>query len=170
MAKKSGRLNRIGKYTIKDWLFGAAGLCLAVVSLYFPWHAYFHPESYSPPQISFSGNSEIFGEPEDRLPRTNSAALKPVDGDILDPLVTGTVTKDETGPASAAEQPFPEADLSYSVVFVANKRALIRDESGIFMIGVSSRLPDGSKVTSIRKTDRGWEVLTSENKVLLENK
>lgn len=152
--------NRAGDAAL--WL---GGFALAAASMGFPWYVYLHPDNFSPPRIEYSGNSELYGEPEDR-PSAFVSRLYSRSGTILDPIETGSVAPAANENAATAAQPFPGRASAYRLVHVANGRALVRDDTGIFMVRLNSSLPDGQKVNEFRRGENGWELITSGNQVV----
>ena len=79
---------------------------------------------------------------------------------------TGTVRtpdsprQDDSAPAS---QPFPVAAPAYSLVHVANGRAMIRDSNGFWVVERGSILPDNSRVIAIEQRNGKWVLRTSNN-------
>lgn len=151
------------RQSLTDMGLGVAGVGLALASLYFPWHVYWNQDQVTLPRLEFSGNTEIYGEPEDRI--AVRGYLPQIAGQVLDPTVTGSTTRDE-GPDKqsndAGDRPAPQRLPGYRLLHSANGLALVRDENSIFVVGRNSELPDGGHVKSIRRIDGGWQVLTSQ--------
>jgi hypothetical protein len=51
-------------------------------------------------------------------------------------------------------------------VHVANGRAMIEDDAGLWIVQPGSTLPDDSQVASIEKRDGKWVLVTSANRVI----
>jgi hypothetical protein len=49
---------------------------------------------------------------------------------------------------------------------VANGRAMIEDDSGLWVVQRGSKLPDNSTVALIELRDGDWVIVTSEDKVI----
>ena len=156
------------------------GFAMAAVAAIFPWYVFFN-------QDSFGVNPMEWGDTRD-LPETTGRPVVSVsplsipdekDGALpsavpFDPITTATVSDaTETGstgplPANAAlDQKFPGAPR-YQLLHVVNGRALIEDESGIYMVQVGSALPDNSTLASMEQRDGKWVIITSEGEVLSE--
>lgn len=148
-----------------DTALGLAGVALAAGSLYFPWYVYWNSDRFEPPRIEYSGNTELYGEPEDRTGVLWLQAQLP-QGTILDPIETGTVDKPEEEEAAPEMKGEPTRSKSYRLVFVANGRALVRDDTGVFVVTPNSTLPDGQEVTEFRTVGDDWELLTSGNEIV----
>ena len=64
------------------------------------------------------------------------------------------------------EQPFPPEINAFRLVHVANGRAMIADDSGLWVVQRGSRLPDNSRVAGIEQRDGKWVLVTSADKVI----
>ncbi|MEZ5811869.1 MAG: hypothetical protein R3D45_10700 [Rhizobiaceae bacterium] len=148
-----------------DTALGLFGVALAAGSLYFPWYVYRHSDRFQPPRIEYSGNTELYGEPEDRTGVLWLQAQLP-QGTILDPIETGTVDKPQEEETAGEARGEPTRSAAYRLVFVANGRALVRDDTGVFVVTPNSTLPDGQRVTEFRSVDDQWELLTSGNEIV----
>jgi hypothetical protein len=62
-------------------------------------------------------------------------------------------------------QPFPGDALAFKLVHIANGRAMIEDDAGLWVVKNGSKLPDSSRVTSIEQRSGKWVLVTSTNKV-----
>lgn len=82
----------------------------------------------------------------------------------LDLFSTATVNA-ELPRQAPADQPFPEALSSYRLVHVANGRAMIEDESGLFVVQPGSHLPDATTVASIEQREGKWVLVNSNGSV-----
>ena len=88
----------------------------------------------------------------------------------LDLLPTGTTPdgndENERGTPGVTGQPFPPLPVDFRLVHVANGRALIEDDTGLFIVQRGSVLPDSSTVDSIEEHDGEWKLVTSAGLVL----
>ena len=88
----------------------------------------------------------------------------------LDFLSTGTLPQRGDPPVEASplsEQPFPGQDrptTEYRLVHVANGRAMLEDENGLWVIQPGAHLPDESRVVSIERRGTAWVVVTDRNR------
>ncbi|MBL8582290.1 MAG: hypothetical protein JNL61_08700 [Rhizobiaceae bacterium] len=64
------------------------------------------------------------------------------------------------------EQPFPAEKVVFHLVHVANGRAMIADDSGLWVVQKGSVLPDSSKVASIEQRNGRWVLVTTRDEVL----
>jgi hypothetical protein len=86
----------------------------------------------------------------------------------LDLFATGTPAESPQDPDKTPgidQQPFP-ADTEFHLVHVANGRAMIEDDAGLWIVQPGSTLPDNSKVASIERRDGKWVLVTSANAVI----
>ena len=87
----------------------------------------------------------------------------------LDLFSTGTLPENdgdgEPGPG-LDEQPFPPEINEFRLVHVANGRAMIADDTGLWVVQRGSRLPDNSRVAGIEQRDGKWVLVTSADKVI----
>ena len=96
------------------------------------------------------------GEPKDFIP---------------DPLTTATVSnaggEDDKGPP-ADQQPFP-GKSPFHLLHIVNGRALIEDDTGMYVVRVGSVLPDNSRLASIEQRDGKWVIVTSAGDIYGNN-
>ena len=87
----------------------------------------------------------------------------------LDPLATGSAFSKKGGADAAPgleEQPFPADVQQFRVVHVANGRAMIEDDAGLWVVQPGSLLPDSSRVASIEQRGGKWVLVTSNDRVI----
>jgi hypothetical protein len=65
------------------------------------------------------------------------------------------------------EQPFPAPVISFRLVQIANGRAMLEDDTGLFVVQPGSILPDNSRVVTIEEHN-GRPVLVTDADVVLE--
>ena len=94
---------------------------------------------------------------------------QPVKSDARLHTATGTVpTKPET-PENAPgleDQPFPSEAAEFRLVHVANGRAMIEDDAGLWVVQQGAALPDSTRVKSIEKRNGRWVLVTSADRVV----
>ncbi len=157
------------KRKVTDMVLGGIGLVLAVASLYFPWHVYQNQDAVLQPRLEFSGNTEMYGEPEDRIVVGASGYVSPLAGQLLDPVVTGSVDDGGVAKQGTDEGGNEEGSVAlpgYQVLYSANGLALVRDRNSIFVVGKGAQLPEGGKVKSIRQVDGTWQIRTSKGDLI----
>lgn len=158
-----------------DIIIVGSGLALAIGCALFPWYVFFNQDKFGVQAMNFSGNDAGNTMPADLVypPELIRRELNP--GDIpllgLDTLSTGTLPdKDDAGKrgAALADQPFPgeKRNYEFSLVHVANGRAMIEDEDGLWVVQKGSPLPDASRVASIEKRGGAWVIVTDAHRVI----
>jgi hypothetical protein len=86
---------------------------------------------------------------------------------IPDPINTATVSnigREDPKGQPAEDQPFP-GKSSFRLLHVANGRALIEDDTGMYLVRVGSILPDNSKLATIEQRDGKWVIITSKGEI-----
>jgi hypothetical protein len=85
----------------------------------------------------------------------------------LDYTPTGSLPPDMSGPApSVPDQPFPDEGTPFKVLHVTAGRAMIEDNSGIWVVQRGSDLPDRTRVERIERQGEKWVLVTSDRRVL----
>ena len=89
----------------------------------------------------------------------------------LDLFSTGALPDDEVGDSGKRapgldQQPFPGDVPQFRLVHVANGRAMIEDDAGLWVVQAGSMLPDSSRVAGIEKRDGKWVLVTSTDRVV----
>ena len=163
----------------KPWFDrGDVGLGVFLVTvtgwaLFLPYDAYTNPERYSPPEMVFSrqqpgaddtlaylaGGRAMFDMEKGRfVPADRTSGI--------DEITTGTVS---TGAAKAEATPMPGA-VSKDVRLLAGdqRRAMIVNGDGIYVVGRQSRLPGGARVRALIKEDGTSRLVTDRYVVLRE--
>ena len=160
--------------TTADYVLSVIGLCLGTAAALFPWHVHFHPESYGPPRMAFSRggvipDAEILalqsGEPVFDM-RTGRFVMDDDRGSSIDLVVTGNVNRDGEAAKGDLNQAFPSNGASFEVLAVDGIRALVGDSQGVYLIRPHTRLPDGTLALSFKRDEKGWYIVTSEEKIL----
>jgi hypothetical protein len=155
-----------------DILIAGAGLALGLTCALFPWYIFFNQEQFGPPAMKFEG-TEVEALVDDAmatplLPRGNSEVrIIGIPELNLDYAPTGSLPRVFSAPVTLLpEQPFPDDAAPFKVLHVTAGRAMIEDDSGIWVVEPGSKLPDRSQVESIERRKGKWVVVTSEKKVL----
>lgn len=154
-----------------DFIIATLGLTLGLVCALFPWYIFFNQEKFGIRALTFEGSPS--SETANNLAYRPYPIGAPITaGQVprldLDFLPTGTLpdNPDARRALSVQDQPFPGDIVAYKLVHVANGRAMIQDEDGLWVVQPGSRLPDASHVSLIEKRDDGWVLVTSRDKVL----
>ena len=157
-----------------DLTVAALGVTLGLICALFPWYIFFNPEEFGVRAMKFGGSGSgtepiILGAQPERVGAPiASQEISPVK---LDLLSTGTATKkeeteDEEGVPLLAEQPFPPPAISFKVIQIANGRAMLEDETGLFIVQPGSILPDNTRVETIEERE-GRPVLVTDGGIVL---
>jgi hypothetical protein len=158
-----------------DFMVAALGLTLGLICALFPWYIFLNPDEFGVRAIKLLGNGEItltgpitlMPQPERFGAPSLTQEIPPID---LDLLSTGTAKKEddeEYSPPDLSEQPFPApAPVTFKLVHAANGRAMMEDDSGLFIVQRGSVLPDSSSVVSIEQRDGRWVLITSTDQTL----
>ncbi|MBP2548075.1 hypothetical protein J2858_000968 [Neorhizobium galegae] len=160
-----------------DRMLAGAGILLAVASAAFPWYVFFNEDKFGirvtpmaltrdlpegPPRPVFSVSPLALIDNDDK---TTPAEIRP---DAIDALTTATVATPGRGPqadgAPPQDQPFPGGN-GFRLMHVANGRALIQDNKGMYMVRVGSILPDNSRLATIEMRNGKWVIVTSNGEV-----
>lgn len=156
-----------------DLVVAGLGIALGFGCAVFPWYIFFNQEKFGIRALKFEGAGEqtapiMLGSGGERVGAPMSADdIPPMQ---LDLFATGTVSSGDDGddgpPEQFAEQPFPEGEIEYRLVYAAAGRAMIADETGMWVVQRGSLLPDNSKVASIEQRGGNWVLVTSREKVV----
>ena len=157
-----------------DLTLAALGVTLGLICALFPWYIFFNPEEFGVRAMKFGGRGDgtepiVLGAQSERVGAP--VAAQDVPSMKLDLLATGTAAKDDEeesmqGTPGLAEQPFPAPAVSFKLVHIANGRAMLEDDTGLFVVHPGSILPDGSRVTMIEERD-GRPVLVTDGGIVI---
>ncbi|MDG4881703.1 hypothetical protein [Mesorhizobium sp. WSM4884] len=149
-----------------DFVVAALGITLGLICALFPWYIFFNQEQFGVQAIKFGGSGSNSGREGGGIAAEPSAPLtaKDVPNADIDLLATGTV-QDEPAPVPG-DQPFPAAAAGFKMVHVANGRAMIEDDTGLWIVQRGSVLPDSSRVASIEQRGGKWVIVTDADKVI----
>ena len=154
-----------------DRALTAAGIALAAGAALFPWYVFLHGDQ-------FGIRPDSLGETRD-LPAGQARevfSISPLamtdntkdEATTVDPLVTATISKIGSEKAKGAElkedQPFPGKG-AFRLLHVANGRAMIEDNTGMYMVQIGSILPDNSRVATLEQRDGKWVIITSNGEI-----
>ncbi|RUW61929.1 hypothetical protein [Mesorhizobium sp. M7A.F.Ca.US.008.03.1.1] len=160
LKKKSGRRS--------DVVIAALGIALGLICALFPWYIFFNQDQFGVQAMKFGGTGSNSGRAGGGVVAERSAPLtaKDVPAANLDLLATGTVRDDANPAAASDEQPFPADATKFRMVHVANGRAMIQDDAGLWIVQRGSILPDSSQVSSIEQRNGKWVMVTSADQVI----
>ena len=174
--QKARRKRRQLRERSGDIIVAGIGISLGLVCAFFPWYVFFNQEKFGIRAVQFSGGSVSQTLPDNLTYQPTLVgqgfSLEDVPLLELDRIATGAVpdaSDPSVGEVPLSEQPFPGEDIpvpEYRVVHVANGRAMIEDEEGLYVVQAGSLLPDNSRVSAIEQRQDGWVVITSDDKVV----
>lgn len=157
-----------------DFIIAGLGVALGLTCALFPWYIFFNQDKFGVRAMKFGGR----GQSEETVPLFMNDAPERIGAPMsvddipamkLDLFATGSLRrdKDEAGGARGiGEQPFPGPKINFTLVHVANGRAMIQDDAGVWVVQRGSVLPDSSKVASIEQRNGKWVLVTSREEVL----
>ena len=164
--------NRAKKSRRGDFIIAGLGLALGFGCAVFPWYIFFNQEKFGVRAMRFAGNGGQNQEPI-YLGNQGERVGAPMTVDDIPPMkldlfATGTPRRTDDGlPLPTVEdQPFPGDDPKFKVVYIANGRAMISDDSGLWVVQPGSLLPDNSTVARIEQRDGQWVLVTSTDQVV----
>ena len=169
--RRMGALAALMRQRRGDLTVAALGVVLCLCCALFPWYIVLNPEKFGIWKgLKFAGNDNprpaLSTSDADRigLPLGLPALDQGVGGDSVP---TGATPDEEQRITSASDdQPFPGDEVRFSLVYAANGRAMIADDSGMYVVERGSLLPDNSTVASIEQRDGKWVLVTSDDRVL----
>ncbi|WP_217572226.1 hypothetical protein [Mesorhizobium sp. GbtcB19] len=152
-----------------DFVIAALGITLGLICALFPWYIFFNQEQFGVQAIKFGGSGSNAGRVSGGPQLVNSSSADaPKTVPDLDLFATGTLPDEQEDPDKAPgldQQPFPAAS-EFKMVHVANGRAMIEDDTGLWIVQRGSVLPDSSRVVSIEQRGGKWVIVTSTDKVV----
>jgi hypothetical protein len=151
-----------------DFVIAALGITLGLICALFPWYIFFNQEQFGVQAIKFGGSGSNAGRVVGGSQLENiGAPLTEKDIPAVDLFATGTLQdpEDPSQAPGADQQPFP-ADAKFRMVHVANGRAMIQDDAGLWVVQRGSLLPDSSRVSAIEQRGGKWVLVTSTDQVI----
>ena len=154
-----------------DVTIAALGITLGLICALFPWYIFLNQEKFGIRAVKFEGRvppaAEPIGSQAMRIGAPIGVGKVPLIQ--LDPVATGTPFGKKGGDDRAPgldEQPFPADFQQFKLVHVANGRAMIEDNAGLWVVQPGSLLPDSSRVASIEQRSGKWVLVTSDDRVI----
>ncbi|PZU18538.1 flagellar protein [Allorhizobium borbori] len=156
-----------------DKILALTGIGLAAAAAAFPWYVFFNEEKFG---IRIAGWEQLDNLPADsaaRRPFAVSTAMPAPENRSMEPnqvdnMVTATVSnlgkEKEKAPPMQESQPMPGRS-GFRLLHVANGRALIEDDNGMYMVQVGSILPDETRLATVEKRGGKWVIVTSSGEV-----
>jgi hypothetical protein len=156
-----------------DLTVAALGLTIGLICALFPWYIFFNQDKFGIRALKFGGGGDVVGRltVPDQPHRVGAPMqVEDIPELELDLFATGTLPElDEARDVNLPgidQQPFPGEPQNFRLVHVANGRAMIEDDSGLWVVQRGSKLPDNSTVALIELRDGDWVIVTSEDKVI----
>lgn len=171
-ARNRTRFGFSTSYTKGDIALFTSGFVLAGFCAVFPWYVFMNQDQFSEPRVKLGNIPPSGPAPRDWNPaaRDGEDSLAEANKESgIDTFTTGTTTPPAAEPEEAeiVPQPFPAGPPpQYELVHVANGRAMIQDDKGLYVVQRGSLLPDNSRVARIEKRDGRWVLVTSADRVL----
>lgn len=159
-----------GRILDADRMIIGGGIVLAGFAAFFPWYVFLHQEEFGIRPMQSMKGLDAAAWPGSGLFAASPLATVVGDGEgpaEFDPLQTATTPAVTEQPAPGEDplsQPFPVRP--FELVHVANGRALIEDQSGMYIVRIGSVLPDNSRVERLEKRGEEWVIVTSEGEVI----
>ena len=156
-----------------ECIMAACGVALGLTCALFPWYIFFNPDQFGVQAMKFGGRGHNAGrimvQPDgagtaDPLPAQFAALNANLDLGFTGSLQTKSLTPEQA--PGADEQPYPLEAVTFRLVHVANGRAMIEDNAGLWIVQPGSTLPDSSRVKSIEQRKGKWVLVTSTDRVI----
>jgi hypothetical protein len=167
------RSRKQARFWTSDRIIGYSGAGLALMAAFFPWYVFFNSAKFGVHATvtfisrNFSGwaDRKTFSQTPSAMTNDRTAA----DASAADKLFTGTVPGLDDmkvkGDTVGDEQPFPSKESQFHLLHVSQGKALIEDDSGVYVVGPGSPLPDQSKVATLEERDGQWVLLTDKGTI-----
>jgi hypothetical protein len=162
------------KFWTSDRIIGYSGAALALMAAFFPWYVFFNSAKFGiNATVTFFSRNFPGWEERKTFSQSPSAIInerlaRSANG-TQDPLTTGTVPGlDDVHPKidpSAVDQPFPAQVNDFHLLHVSNGKALIEDNSGVYLVAPGSPLPDLSKVANLEERNGQWVLVTDKGDI-----
>lgn len=156
-----------------DLMLTIFGICLAGSAAFLPWYVFLNQDEFSVKRMAYS-DDRVLPDWEGRtVVNVSPQAIKKRNPEIdtqlpPDEITTASIqSPGDSLTGSAAKQEFPGGKLNYRLLHVVNERALIEDDSGMYMVKVGSVLPDNSTLAELEQREGKWAIVTSNGDVLV---
>ena len=175
-AQETAVEKKSSSFLTTDRVLAGTGIAIAFAAAMFPWYVFFNEEKFGVRVADWGRTRDLPEGPGRDVFSVSPLAM--VDKDesgeseakpaAFDPLVTATISqlgkvREESRELSEA-QPFPGRS-AFKLLHVANGRALIEDDSGMYLVRVGSVLPDNTRVATLEQRDGKWVIVTSSGEV-----
>ncbi len=157
-----------------DRALAVTGIVMAAAAAFFPWYVFFNEDKFGisvaaidrTRDLPHTGPRNVFSvSPMAMVNRNKNPNPQPLP---LDNLTTATVSnlgKEKPAPLPMEEQPFP-GSTGFRLLHVANGRAMIEDNSGMYLVQIGSILPDQSRLAALEQRNGKWVIVTSAGGVV----
>ncbi len=171
----AGFTGRWMRFLSSDRLLALIGFGVAGCAALLPWYAMQGGHGLG---IRNDGHLRLSGHRDDMAGYGPGGSIRPFGRraddlakaeDRLGELATGSVGGvgkpfERSARGSRPDQPFP--GRPFRLVHVSNGQALIADDSGMYLVGVGSKLPDKSTLKGFTRQDGRWAIVTSDGEVV----
>lgn len=164
------------RYSSGDLTLIAAGIALALICALFPWYIFYNQDQFGIRALKFESGADAGASGGAGLDPRSRISPEPMElqeiapsPEELDTLATGGVPADvapRTAVPGIEKQPFPSPQGEFRLIHVANGRAMIEDERGLWIVQPGSILPDDSRVASIEQRAGRWVLVTNADRVV----
>ena len=173
--RKVARPLREDRWNASDFVVAGLGLALGFGCAVFPWYIFFNQEKFGVRAVRFEGNPDQLRSAGMRIDESRiglefeSGIILP---EQLDLFATGTVADEaededqQLPPVAPAAQAYPGTPVEYRMIHATPGRAMIADDTGMWVVQRGSLLPDNSFVASIEQRGATWVLVTSEKRTV----
>ena len=143
-----------------DLVIAALGIALGLTCAFFPWYIFFNQEKFGIRPMKFEGGGSGASGPVAVGPQPQRIGAPMTIEDVpvmqLDLFSTGALPDDEGSSSGKRapgldEQPFPGDVPQFRLVHVANGRAMIEDDAGLWVVQQPMPDPAASRIERRRK-------------------
>lgn len=176
IAPKAAPPNRIRRFLRErrgDLVMTGLGVALAAGCASFPWYIFFNQDKFGVRAMTFAGNRAQQQGPISMGSKERVGApmsVEEIPPMQLDLFATATVSSQDEDSKGATpkilDQAFPGDEVSFRLLYASAGRAMIADDTGMWVVERGSLLPDNSRVTGIEQRDGRWVLLTSRDGVI----
>ncbi|MCO5162622.1 MAG: hypothetical protein M9939_15925 [Mesorhizobium sp.] len=170
-APRRSRFGFSRSYSRGDLILFASGIVLSGFCAYFPWYVFLNQDQFGIRAVKLENIPSSGPAPRGAIAADRVASEEETRDNRetdLDTFTTGTTPPSggEDEEPEPVEQPFPAIVPEFELVHVANGRAMIQDDQGLYVVQRGSLLPDNSRVAKIEKRNGSWVLVTTTDRVL----
>jgi hypothetical protein len=154
-----------------DFVVAALGITLGLICAVFPWYIFYSQVRMATHGLHLGGSGTRQGRVVSDQAGNGPARVSPdevhtADIDMFPTASAGTAPEDQDKAPGPDKQPFPGDGGKFRLLHVANGRAMIADDTGVWLVQRGSTLPDSSSVAAIEQRAGKWVLVTSRNEVI----